>query len=102
MTPSPSRSDDAKRRLASHHRKSSGGDGAEPIPQLDLFPVAPVIDVLDPRRVVGTSTTVEYLVRVRFRPDEAPHLVFHDRHGWYCETHGATCKAVRPAQAAVA
>jgi hypothetical protein len=37
---------------------------------------------------------VEHLVRVRLRPNDAPHLVFHDRHGWYCESHGPSCHAV--------
>lgn len=62
--------------------------------QLDLFPVRPVVDVLDARAVVGPRTGVEHLVRVRLRPNDAPHLVFHDRHGWYCEAHGPTCHAV--------
>jgi hypothetical protein len=51
--------------------------------------------------VVGVQTGVEHLVRVRSRPNDAPHLVFHDRHGWYCESHGAQCAAVALARAAV-
>jgi hypothetical protein len=66
--------------------------------QLDLFPVTPVVDVLDARSVVGPRTGVEHLVRVRLRPNDAPHLVFHDRHGWYCEAHGPGCRAVMLAQ----
>ncbi len=62
--------------------------------QLDLFPVKPVVDVLDARAVVGPRTGVEHLVRVRLRPNDAPHLIFHDRHGWYCESHGPACHAV--------
>jgi hypothetical protein len=62
--------------------------------QFDLFPVKPVVDVLDARAVVGPRTGVEDLVRVRLRPNDAPHLVFHDRHGWYCESHGPSCHAV--------
>jgi hypothetical protein len=62
--------------------------------QFDLFPVKPVVDVLDARAVVGPRTGVEHLVRVRLRPNDAPHLVFHDRHGWYCESHGPSCHAV--------
>lgn len=87
-------------------RSSTGGrsgnrKGAAPLDasaiapaQLDLFPVKPVVDVLDPRAVVGPRTGVEHLVRVRLRPNDAPHLVFHDRHGWYCEAHGPACHAV--------
>jgi len=71
-------------------------------PQLDLFPVRPVIDRLDPRAVVGPRTSVQAIVRVRLRASAPPHLVFHDRHGWYCETHGATCAAVALARDAVA
>lgn len=63
-------------------------------PQLDLFPVKPVVDVLDAKAIVGPRTGVEHLVRVRPRPNDAPHLVFHDRHGWYCEAHGPSCHAV--------
>lgn len=70
--------------------------------QLDLFPVAPVVDVLDPRAVVGARTGVEHLVRVRPRPNDVPHLVFHDRHGWYCEQHGPQCAAVKLAREAAA
>jgi hypothetical protein len=62
--------------------------------QFDLFPVKPVVDVLDARAIVGPRTGVEDLVRVRLRPNDAPHLVFHDRHGWYCESHGPSCHAV--------
>lgn len=62
--------------------------------QFDLFPVKPVVDVLDARAVVGPRTGVEDLVRVRLRTNDAPHLVFHDRHGWYCESHGPSCHAV--------
>jgi hypothetical protein len=69
---------------------------------MDLFPVVPVIDVLDPRAVVGSRTGVDHLVRVRPRPNDAPHMIFHDRHGWYCETHGPQCPAVKLAQQAVA
>jgi hypothetical protein len=52
---------------------------------------------LVPREVCGHQTTVEQL----FRVDEVAHdgrrtvhLVFLDRHGWYCE-HGTSCPAVR-------
>ena len=77
---------------------SAGAKAAMAPPQFDLFPVRPVIDVLDPRVVVGAHTGVEHLVRVRFRPNDAPHLIFHDRHGWYCESHGPACHAVQSAR----
>ena len=66
--------------------------------QIDLFPIRPIVEVMDPRKVVGENTSVEHLVRVKFRPNDAPHLVFHDRHGWYCESHGAACPSVKLAQ----
>ena len=69
--------------------------------QLDLFPVTPVVDVLDPRAIVGAGTGVMHLVRVRPRANDTPHLVYHDRHGWYCETHGPQCPSVRLALDAV-
>lgn len=66
--------------------------------QLDLFPVTPVVELLDPKAVVGIRTGVEHLVRVRSRPGDSPHLVYHDRHGWYCEQHGPLCGAVKLAR----
>ncbi len=72
-------------------RRSSGTDDGS---QFDLFPVRPIVEPLDPLTVVGPRTGVERLIRIRFRPNEAPHLVFHDRHGWYCEADGPTCPAV--------
>ena len=65
-------------------------------------PVAPTFAIreLDPLRICGGATSVVQL----FRADEVPtpstaakgrqiHLVFNDRHGWYCE-HGRSCHAV--------
>ena len=58
-------------------------------------PHLPHIRQLDPRAKCGKRTTVELLYRV----DEAiadgiiTHLVFKDRHGWYCQ-HGVSCAAV--------
>ncbi|MHB0949352.1 MAG: hypothetical protein ACYC3Q_01305 [Gemmatimonadaceae bacterium] len=55
---------------------------------------------LDPRAKCGSGTSVEWLVRVdeRMRDGKVEaHLVFFDRHGWYCE-HGAACAAVAPAK----
>jgi hypothetical protein len=62
-------------------------------------PPAPVIRVavkaLDPLRKCGPGTTVQQLYRVDVTIDgrSTAHLVFFDRHGWYCE-HGRTCPAV--------
>jgi hypothetical protein len=60
---------------------------------------APVVRVavkpLDPLRKCGPNTTVQLLFRVDESVDGrcTSHLVFFDRHGWYCE-HGRTCPAV--------
>ncbi|HEV7991549.1 MAG TPA: hypothetical protein VGP25_06960 [Gemmatimonadaceae bacterium] len=60
---------------------------------------APVVTVavkaLDPLRKCGPNTTVQFLYRVDESVDgrRTAHLVFFDRHGWYCE-HGRTCPAV--------
>jgi hypothetical protein len=53
------------------------------------------VKALDPLRKCGPNTTVELLYRVDETVDgrSTPHLVFFDRHGWYCE-HGRTCPAV--------
>lgn len=60
---------------------------------------APVVRVavkaLDPLRKCGPGTTVQLLYRVDETVDgrATAHLVFFDRHGWYCE-HGRNCPAV--------
>ena len=68
-------------------------------PQLELFPDPPRVEGLDPRRVGGAGTRVQGVWLVRYRSERAAHRVFHDRHGWYCETHGARCPAVEEARA---
>jgi hypothetical protein len=62
-------------------------------------PPAPVVRVaikaLDPLRKCGAGTSVQLLYRVDETIDgrSTAHLVFFDRHGWYCE-HGRNCPAV--------
>ena len=50
---------------------------------------------LDPQAVCGPRTQVQQLFRVHDLLDGKPtvHMVYFDRHGWYCE-HGPTCRAV--------
>ena len=50
---------------------------------------------LDPQAACGQGTTVMQLFRVDDLPfgDDTTHLVFFDRHGWYC-AHGRECPAV--------
>jgi hypothetical protein len=49
----------------------------------------------DPLQMCGKGTSVERLFRVEEKGEKTKvmHLVFFDRHGWYCE-HGAQCLAV--------
>ena len=67
--------------------------GRKPVSDAPVVVVA--VKALDPLRKCGPNTTVQLLYRV----DESvggrrtAHLVFFDRHGWYCE-HGRTCPAV--------
>ena len=62
-------------------------------------PPPPVVRVsvreLDPVRKCGAGTSVQLLFRVDETVDgrSTAHLVFLDRHGWYCE-HGRNCPAV--------
>ena len=54
---------------------------------------------LDPQKRCGTGTTVTQLYLVDRLPQDpgVQHLVFFDRHGWYC-VHGRDCPAVKAAQ----
>jgi len=65
--------------------------------QMAHLPVARVVKIkaLDPFEMCGRRTSVVHLLRVDERQDgaSAVHLVFFDRHGWYCE-HGPACRAV--------
>jgi hypothetical protein len=58
-----------------------------------------VIRALDPYRKCGPGTSVQHLYRVDEQVDGrvTHHLVFFDRHGWYCE-HGRACPAVAHAR----
>ena len=57
---------------------------------------------LDPHAVAGTRTRVRGVWLVRYERDVAPHRVFADRHGWYCDEHGPRCRAVAPARESAA
>ncbi|MFI5255866.1 MAG: hypothetical protein ACHQRK_01305 [Gemmatimonadales bacterium] len=54
-----------------------------------------VVKPLEPRNKCGSGTSVQLLFRVDETVDgrSTKHLVFFDRHGWYCE-HGRHCPAV--------
>jgi len=54
---------------------------------------------MDPVQLCGKGTSVTQLYRVEEELDRTTirHLVFFDRHGWYCE-HGKQCSAVSDVQ----
>jgi len=55
---------------------------------------------LDPRKKCGAGTSVQKLFRISEESTDGivrSHLVFLDRHGWYCE-HGRDCPAVSHGQ----
>jgi len=54
---------------------------------------------MDPIQKCGEGTTVTQLYRVEEILDLTTihHLVFFDRHGWYCE-HGKQCNVVKDVQ----
>ena len=77
-------------------RRGATARGKRPVPPKAPLPREIFIKALDPLRKCGPNTSVLHM----FRVDEsiggahaATHLVFYDRHGWYC-VHGRTCQAV--------
>lgn len=54
---------------------------------------------LEPQAKCGAGTSVQHLFKVDRTVDgkTTAHLVFFDRHGWYCE-HGRNCPAVEHAK----
>jgi hypothetical protein len=87
----------ATTRPARAAKRGSAKKGARRVPPKPPAPVIRVVKVkqLDPFAKCGPGTSVEQL----FRVDEdtnghaTVHLVFLDRHGWYC-VHGPRCAAV--------
>ncbi len=57
------------------------------------------IRAMDPVEMCGKDTSVTQLYRVEETIDRGRihHLVFFDRHGWYCE-HGKQCSVVKDVQ----
>lgn len=57
------------------------------------------VRAMDPIQLCGKGTSVTQLYRVEETLDQTRihHLVFFDRHGWYCE-HGSQCSAVKDVQ----
>ena len=57
------------------------------------------IKPMDPTQLCGKGTSVTRLYRVEetLERGRIHHLVFFDKHGWYCE-HGKQCSAVGDVQ----
>ena len=66
--------------------------------QLDIFADPVEIHDLTPRLPAASRARVKGVWAVRLSRTSPTHRVFHDRHGWYCEEHGADCPAVRAAK----
>jgi hypothetical protein len=67
---------------------------------VESAPAPPVrIRELNPQELCGSGTSVTRLYRVDDLPTNlaSVHLVFFDKHGWYCE-HGRECPAVAAVQ----
>ncbi|GJG88517.1 hypothetical protein tb265_36980 [Gemmatimonadetes bacterium T265] len=90
VTPTPRPTKSAKRSNTTTARARS----AAPVTRLVR------IKALDPCARCGPNTSVEQLYRVdeQVAGTATVHLVFFDRHGWYC-VHGASCVAVRDVHA---
>ena len=75
-------------------RKTSKVARPEPVPVVRV-----AVRELDPQKKCGAGTSVQFLYRVDESVDgrASAHLVFFDRHGWYCE-HGRSCPAVAHAR----
>lgn len=83
-------------------QKSAGGKNRHEVAKAKNTVPAPKFRVtpLDPQKKCGTGTSVQQLFRIsEDTPDGImrSHLVFLDRHGWYCE-HGRDCPAVQHAK----
>jgi hypothetical protein len=80
--------------LASIRRSIKGGRKGKPEVRRTVR-----ISAMDPAQKCGKGTTVTQLYRVEERLDQTRihHLVFFDRHGWYCE-HGKQCGVVKDVQ----
>lgn len=79
-----------------NHPKRRNGKGRQQKPQVAR---RVKIKPMDPTAMCGAGTSVTRLFKVEERLDQTRihHLVFFDRHGWYCE-HGKQCGAVKDVQ----
>ena len=90
----------AKKRVPAKGTKQRKGRAARKVAPASVAPVLAIRE-LDPIRICGDRTSVTQLFRVdetivptgKAASSRQVHLVFNDRHGWYCE-HGRSCHAV--------
>ena len=91
----------AKGKAASSKKKSGKKVPAKKAPPPPPPPPRFEVRALDPLRKCGPGTSVQLLYRIDETAGNGStrthHLVFYDRHGWYCE-HGRDCPAVPHAQ----
>jgi hypothetical protein len=80
-------------------RKAKVGKNATKASRARIQARVPMVRIsvkrLEPQAKCGAATSVQHLYRVDETVDgrTTTHLVFFDRHGWYCE-HGRNCPAV--------
>jgi hypothetical protein len=80
--------------MAARAKRAPATEASRPIEQIELFPEPVRVEPLDPRRLAGDGTTAIAVYRVTIGHGGDAHLVYHDRHGMYCEVHGRSCRAV--------
>jgi hypothetical protein len=84
----------AKKTTVAKRKKAAGAARKKTAPRQadeEVFSVR----ALDPQKKCGPGTSVQEMYRVDEQAGSGRtlHLVFFDRHGWYCE-HGRNCPAV--------
>ena len=80
--------------MAARAKRAPAAEAPRRIEQIELFPEPVRVEPLDPRRLAGDGTTAIAVYRVTIGHGGDAHLVYHDRHGMYCEVHGRSCRAV--------
>jgi hypothetical protein len=87
--PSGARHSAPRRGVGGSRRRQSTARAAIPVARFRVTP-------LNPQEKCGAETSVQQLFRISEESADGIrrlHLVFLDRHGWYCE-HGRECPAV--------
>lgn len=80
--------------MAARAKRAPAREAPRRIEQIELFPEPVRVEPLDPRRLAGDGTSAIAVYRVTIGHGGDAHLVYHDRHGMYCEVHGRSCRAV--------